>query len=42
MVAVAMAFSRLAETESQCIARALKRRDPEFIGRLVAQYLITV
>ncbi len=38
MATVIMAFSRAAETESQCIARALKRRDSEFIGRLVAQY----
>jgi RNA polymerase sigma-70 factor (ECF subfamily) len=33
-----MTFSRAAETESECIARALRRRDSEFIGRLVAQY----
>ncbi len=38
MVAVVMAFSRLSETESQCIARALRRKDSEFIGRLVSQY----
>jgi RNA polymerase sigma-70 factor (ECF subfamily) len=38
MVAVVMAFSRAAETESQCIARALRRMDSEFIGRLVSQY----
>src|SRR5882762_3422328 len=38
MVAVVMAFSRLAETESHCIARALIRKDSEFIGRLVSQY----
>jgi RNA polymerase sigma-70 factor (ECF subfamily) len=38
MVTVVMAFSRTAETESQCIARALKRKDSEFIGRLVSQY----
>jgi RNA polymerase sigma-70 factor (ECF subfamily) len=38
MVAVFMAFSRLAETESQCIARALRRKDSEFIGRLVSRY----
>jgi RNA polymerase sigma-70 factor (ECF subfamily) len=38
MVAVVMAFSPLAEPESQCIARALRRRDSEFIGRLVSQY----
>jgi RNA polymerase sigma-70 factor (ECF subfamily) len=38
MVAVVMAVSRTAETESQCIARALKRRDPEFIGGLVSRY----
>jgi RNA polymerase sigma-70 factor (ECF subfamily) len=33
-----MAFSGVAETESQSIAGALRRRDPEFIGRLVSQY----
>ena len=38
MVAVLTAFSRVAEPESQCIARALRRRDSEFIGRLVSQY----
>src|SRR5579863_9066343 len=38
MVAVVIAFSRAAETESQCIARALRRKDSEFIGRLVSQY----
>jgi len=38
MVSVVTAFSRLAESESQCIARALRRRDSEFIGRLVSQY----
>ena len=38
MVAVVTAFSRAAETESQCIARALKRRDSEFIGGIVSQY----
>lgn len=38
MVAVVMAVSRTAETESQCIARALKRKDPEFIGGLVSRY----
>jgi RNA polymerase sigma-70 factor (ECF subfamily) len=38
MLAVVMASSRAAETESQRIARALRRRDPEFIGRLVSQY----
>src|SRR5882762_5678704 len=38
MVAVVMAFSRLSETESQCIARALRRKDSEFIGRIVSQY----
>jgi RNA polymerase sigma-70 factor (ECF subfamily) len=38
MVAVVMSFSRAADTEPECIARALKRRDSEFIGRLVSQY----
>jgi RNA polymerase sigma-70 factor, ECF subfamily len=38
MVAVVTAFSRVAEPESQCIARALRQRDSEFIGRLVSQY----
>jgi RNA polymerase sigma-70 factor (ECF subfamily) len=38
MVTVVVAFSRAAETESECIARALRRKDPEFIGRLVSQY----
>src|SRR4029077_272027 len=38
MVAVVTAFSRVSETESQCIARALRRRDSEFIGRIVSQY----
>ena len=38
MVAVLTAFSRVAEPESQSIARALRRRDPEFIGRLVSRY----
>src|SRR6266853_3696944 len=38
MVAVLTAFSLLSETESQCIARALRRKDSEFIGRLVSQY----
>jgi RNA polymerase sigma-70 factor (ECF subfamily) len=38
MVAVVTAFSLVAESESQCIARALRRRDPEFIGRMVSQY----
>ena len=38
MVAVVTAFSRVAETESRCIARALKRKDSEFIGRIVSQY----
>ncbi len=33
-----MAFSRAAETESECIARALRRKDSEFIGGLVSQY----
>ena len=38
MVAVITAFSRVAEPESQCIARALRRRDAEFIGRMVSRY----
>lgn len=38
MVAVVMAFSPLAETDSQSIARALRRQDSEFIGRLVSHY----
>ena len=38
MVAVVTAFSRVAELESQCITRALRRRDSEFIGRIVSQY----
>lgn len=38
MVAVVTTFSRLAEPESQCLARALRRRDSEFIGRIVSQY----
>jgi len=38
MVAVVTAFSRVAELESQCIARALRRRDSEFIGRMVSRY----
>src|SRR5947208_13903454 len=38
MVAVVTAFSRVSEPESQCIARALRRRDSEFIGRLVSRY----
>jgi RNA polymerase sigma-70 factor (ECF subfamily) len=38
MEAAFMEFSRTAETESQGIARALRRRDSEYIGRLVAQY----
>jgi RNA polymerase sigma-70 factor (ECF subfamily) len=28
----------VAGTESQCIARALRRKDSEFIGRIVSQY----
>ena len=35
---MAMAFSSAGETESQAIARALQRRDPEFIGGLVSRY----
>src|SRR5580698_4363196 len=38
MVAVVTAFSRVAEPESQSIARALRRRDSEFIGRMVSRY----
>lgn len=38
MVAVVMAVSRAAETESERIARALRRKDSELIGRLVSQY----
>src|SRR5438309_2386487 len=38
MVAVVTVFSRVAESESQCIARALRRRDSEFIGRMVSRY----
>src|ERR1700743_3844515 len=38
MVGVVTAFSPLAESESQAIARALRRKDSEFIGRLVSQY----
>jgi RNA polymerase sigma-70 factor (ECF subfamily) len=38
MVAAVMAFSGAMETESHSIARALRRRDTEFIGRLVSQY----
>lgn len=38
MVALVTAFSRVAEPESQSIARALRRRDSEFIGRIVSQY----
>ena len=38
MVAVVTAFSRVSEPESQCIARALRRRDSEFIGRMVSRY----
>ncbi|MBV9156932.1 MAG: RNA polymerase subunit sigma-70, partial [Acidobacteriaceae bacterium] len=32
------AFSCVAEAESQRIARALRRRDSEFIGRMVSRY----
>jgi RNA polymerase sigma-70 factor (ECF subfamily) len=38
MVAVIMAFPQSAETESHCIEVALRRKDPDFIGRLVTQY----
>jgi RNA polymerase sigma-70 factor, ECF subfamily len=38
MAAVVMAFSQPAETESRSIASALRRKDSEFIGRLVSQY----
>src|SRR3982750_3785729 len=37
MVAAVTAFSRVSEPESQCIARALRLRDSEFIGRLVSR-----
>jgi len=35
---VVTAFSQVAESESQSIARALRQRDSEFIGRLVSRY----
>jgi RNA polymerase sigma-70 factor (ECF subfamily) len=38
MVATVTAFSGVMEPESRDIAQALRRRDSEFIGRLVAQY----
>jgi RNA polymerase sigma-70 factor (ECF subfamily) len=38
MVAAVMAFSRMAESQSQRIARALRQNDSEFIGQLVSQY----
>jgi RNA polymerase sigma-70 factor, ECF subfamily len=38
MVAVVTAFSSAAEPESQCIARALRRRDSELIGGMVSRY----
>jgi len=38
MVAVVTAFSSVAEPESRSIARALRRRDSEFIGRMVSRY----
>jgi RNA polymerase sigma-70 factor (ECF subfamily) len=38
MEAVALAFSRAVETESESIARALRRKDSEFLDRLVVQY----
>jgi RNA polymerase sigma-70 factor (ECF subfamily) len=38
MLAMAMAFSGVVESEPRSIARALRRRDPEFIDRLVSQY----
>jgi RNA polymerase sigma-70 factor (ECF subfamily) len=38
MVAVIMAFSQSEETESHSIEIALRRKDPDFIGRLVSQY----
>jgi len=38
MLAMPMAFSGVAESEPRSIARALRRRDPEFIDRLVSQY----
>jgi len=38
MEALAIAFADLAESEPRSIARALRRRDSEFIARLVSQY----
>jgi RNA polymerase sigma-70 factor (ECF subfamily) len=38
MLAAVMAFAQIAESEPQAVARALRRRDPEVIDRLVAQY----
>lgn len=38
MVALVTAFSHVAEPEPESIARALRRRDSEFIGRIVSQY----
>lgn len=38
MATAVLTFSAVMEAESQSIARALQRRDPEFIGRLVSQY----
>ena len=38
MATAVLTFSLAAETETQAVARALQRRDPEFISRLVSQY----
>src|SRR5579871_4496982 len=38
MVAAVMAFARVAESEPQRIARALRQRDAELIDGLVSQY----
>lgn len=38
MVAAVMTFSGVAESAPRSIARALRRKDPEFIDQLVSQY----
>ena len=38
MATAILTFSLAAETETQSVARALQRRDPEFISGLVSQY----
>jgi RNA polymerase sigma-70 factor, ECF subfamily len=38
MAAVVITFSQVAESEPRSIASALRRRDPEFIDRLVSAY----